>query len=126
MIAIISCAKSKYHGQDIEARQLYWKSNLFRLSYKVIKARHPGIPIYILSAKYGLIPELKHIGTYEQTIKTMTKAEKIAMRESLPLHDDYIFIGGSEYKSVLPYPPFLEYGKGLPIGKKMQYLKSLL
>lgn len=126
MIAIISCAKSKFNAHNVEARQLYWKSALFRLSYLVIKKIHPDLPVYILSAKYGLIPETERISTYEKTVKSMGKAEKDAMKASLPLHGPYVFIGGSEYKKVLPYPPMIEHGKGLSIGRKLKYLKSLL
>lgn len=84
------------------------------------------MPVFILSAKYGLISETEIISHYEQTVKSMTKEEKKAMRDALPLKDEYVFIGGDEYKSVLPFEPKIEYGMKMPIGKKMQYLKSLL
>lgn len=126
MIAIISCTKSKYQGKNNVARQVYWKSNLFRLSYAVIKKLHPDAEIHILSAKYGLIKETEIIDSYEKTVKDMSNAEKEAFKQTIDCPKEYIFIGGSEYKKVLSYPPTVEYGAGLPIGKKMAYLKKLL
>jgi cob(I)alamin adenosyltransferase len=126
MIAIIACTKSKLNAQNIEARLLYFKSNLFRLSYQVIKKYHPDLPIFILSAKYGLIPEDQMVSSYNVTLKEMNKEQKEEFKKRIPEVDDFIFIGGNEYKAVLPKAPFKEYGEGLPIGKKMQYLKSIL
>lgn len=126
MIAVIACVKSKYNATNQEARLIYWKSNLFKLSYLVIKKFHPDVSIFILSAKYGLIKETDIISSYEKTIKTMTKEEKEEMKNKIDQPQDYIFIGGKEYKSILKYLPSKEYGENLPIGKKMQYLKSLL
>jgi len=122
MIGIISCTKGKYKLNNVPARELYWKSTLFRVSYTVLRRFYPEMDIYILSAKYGLIKDTDKISYYNQSFKDMKKKDLPKIEPP----DDYVFIGGSIYKSVLTKSPSKEFGEGLPLGKKVSYLKSLL
>lgn len=120
MIIIISCTKSKYPFKDVEARKLYWKSTLFRFSYAVAKKKYPDLPIFILSAKYGLISENEKIDYYD----TSFKDKENQMIIHIP--DDFIFIGSALYKSMMDRTPIEDIGGGLSIGNKLSYLKGLL
>lgn len=126
MIAIISCSKKKLKRNRIKARDLYSASPLFRYSYQYIKKFYPDIPIYILSAKYGLIPEETIIDYYDQTLKDYSKEELSFFRKKLDFSGDYIFIGGKIYKKAIGKEPIRDIGGGLSIGKKMRYLKGEL
>lgn len=126
MIAIISCSKKKLKRNRIKARDLYSASALFRYSYQYIKKFYPDIPIYILSAKYGLVSEDTVIDYYDQTLKDYSKEELNNFRKKLDFVGDYIFIGGKIYKKAIGKEPILDIGGGLPIGKKMKYLREEL
>lgn len=126
MIAIISCAKSKVKRNGIEAKNLYSKSYLFRLSYSYIKKFYPYIPIYILSAKYGLIKEDTIVDYYERTLNDFSKRELMEFAKGIDLKEDYIFIGGKKYLEVLGKRPVKNIAGGLPIGKKIKYLRDRL
>lgn len=129
MIAIISCSARKIKRNNIKARDLYWASALFRYSYKHIKKYYPDVPIYILSSKYGLIPEDKIVNYYSVTLKEFNKEElskfcKRIRSNSILIANEYIFIGGKKYKEVLGKEPLVNIGGGLPIGKKLSFLKE--
>ena len=126
MIAIISCSKKKIKRNRVKAKDLYSASPLFRLSYLYIKKFYPDLPIYILSAKYGLIGENKIIDYYEKTFKDSSRSERVEMSKAYKDLDDFIFIGGKMYKEVLGKEPVKDIGGGLPIGKKIQFLKREL
>ena len=73
LVALISCVKSKREGRH-PAKELY-TSPLFRKMLAFAESRKPDL-IYVLSAKYGLVPIEKEIDSYEQTLATMSKAER--------------------------------------------------
>jgi hypothetical protein len=71
--AIIACTKNKRRG-TWPAIQLYDASSLFRLSVET--ARADGLPILILSTKYGLVEPDELLTWYEQPLETMTPDQR--------------------------------------------------
>jgi hypothetical protein len=126
MIAIISCSKQKVKRKGIKAKNLYSASPLFRLSYKYIKKYYPHLPIYILSAKYGLIKEDTIVDYYNKTFKDYSKKERIELSKQYKDLEDYVFIGGAIYKEILGKEPVRDIGGGLKIGQKLRFLKEEL
>ena len=68
---LISCAKTKAKTGRM-AKDLY-VSPIFKKSYTW--AKRYKLPIYILSAKHGLIKDDQYIDPYDKTLKTMTNQE---------------------------------------------------
>lgn len=73
-IALISCAKEK-RNYPCAAHDLYSASTLFSASYKYAKSR--ADKIFILSAKYGLVPENMTITPYNQTLKEINRKQQL-------------------------------------------------
>ncbi len=69
---LIGCTVSK-RNKPCKAGEMYIPSQLFRKSF--ILAKKTGLPIYILSAKYGLISENRIIAPYDLTLKLMSQTE---------------------------------------------------
>ena len=65
-IALISCTSRK-KAYKCPARDLYSESPRFRLAYALAKLVADNI--FILSAKYGLVPEHMIIEPYNETLK---------------------------------------------------------
>jgi hypothetical protein len=72
-IVLISCVSKKLPCMA-KAKDLYI-SSLFKLSLEYAKSLNAD-EIYILSAKYGLLPLDKEIGPYEQTLNRMSARER--------------------------------------------------
>jgi cytoplasmic iron level regulating protein YaaA (DUF328/UPF0246 family) len=70
--ALVACCKQK-KNYPTEAIELYC-SPLFKKSVEYAKSF--GLPIYILSAKYGLISASRTIAPYDLTLNKMTASEK--------------------------------------------------
>jgi hypothetical protein len=68
-VTIIACTKQKRRG-TWPAIQLYDVSALFRECVKVAKS--DGLPVLILSTKYGLVEPEAQLAWYEQPLETMT------------------------------------------------------
>lgn len=124
---LISCVSLKQKKPCI-AREMY-VSPLFKKS--LIYAQRTGLPIYILSAKYGLIPEDKIITPYDLTLNTMSKKELMAW--ALMVSDQIknmigggalLVLAGSRYLSFtqLIDNKIIDPMNKLPIGKRLQWL----
>ena len=72
-IIIISCISKKL-PHKAKAKDLYI-SALFKLSFQYAKSLNVN-DIYILSAKYGLLPLDQEVEPYEQTLNRMSKRER--------------------------------------------------
>ena len=72
--AFISCVKTK-RAYPCKAKDMYI-SPLFKKAYNYAVKRVPEERIYILSAKYGLIPGEKIIEPYEKTISHARQIEQ--------------------------------------------------
>jgi len=128
---LISCVSLK-QKRPAPAIELY-QSDLFKKSRKFVEKYH--LPIYILSAKYGLIPSSKIIEPYDLTLNTMSKQEiaEWADRVAASVKDDF----GSSPLLVLAGEKYLSFaarcenkiiaplGK-LSFGRRLQYLKKAI
>lgn len=128
--ALISCVKSK-NSRPSKAVDLY-SSALFKHSRKYVERQ--GLPIFILSAKYGLIEGDRIIAPYEKTVNEMDQKElsewgcyvanqsRLYFKENDPL----LVLAGSKYMVFASSVknPIIDPLKGLPIGKRLQWLKT--
>ncbi len=131
-IVLISCVKEK---QDLKckAEELYI-STFFKKSLQYAKSLNPD-KIFILSAKYGLLPLDKEIDTYDLTLNNFKVKElkewsnntlQQLSTESDFKNDQFIFLAGDRYRKYL-LPGINNYKipmQGLGIGKQLQFLKN--
>lgn len=73
-IVFISCVKTK-SDKPCLAKDMY-QSTLFKYSLRYARKLTTDDKIYILSAKYGVLPLNKHISPYELTLNTFTTRKK--------------------------------------------------
>lgn len=77
MIVMISCCKSKLEdGREHPAAELY-TSPLFRKSLEYARRITQDKDIYILSAKYGLLPLEARVRSYDVTLNRMRERETV-------------------------------------------------
>ena len=131
-IVLISCV-SKKRACRAKARDLYI-SPLFRLGLACAAKLRPDA-IYVLSAKYGLVPIDDIIEPYDLTLDSMPTAQVRAWADRVLLQlgeisdlgrDHFVFLAGERYRRfLLPHIRSYEVPlEGLPIGKQLQYLKE--
>lgn len=131
-VVFISCVSKKLPHRAM-AEELY-VSDLFKKSLAYARTLAPK-KIFILSAKYGLVPLDKVIEPYEQTLNTMRdrdvkdwaanvlmemKKEKVDFKK-----DEAIFLAGAKYRKYL-MPEFTHATAPLSklgIGRQLAYLK---
>jgi hypothetical protein len=109
-IALISCTSRK-KAYKCPARDLYSESPRFRLAYALAKL--VADKIFILSAKYGLVPEDMIIEPYNETLKDKSAQERRAwgdmvlneLRKVSDLErDEFIVLAGEVYQeNLLPH-----------------------
>ncbi|MDC0764855.1 hypothetical protein POF51_29475 [Brevibacillus sp. AG] len=131
-VVLISCTKKK-QPLACEAEMMYSPSSLFSKALCYAKQHLKPDHIFILSAKYGLLPLDQVIEPYEKTLNNLSSIErkqwaKIVNEQlaKLPLKKA-IFLAGSKYREDLI--PILEsLGiecevplKGLGIGEQLGY-----
>lgn len=132
-VVLISCVSQKL--DHIAMAQELYVSTLFKLNLKYARLLEPE-KIFILSAKYGLLPLEQKIDPYEQTLNNMRTqevqdwAEKVIkqIREVCSVEEtEFIFLAGEKYrKYILPHMTFVQVPlKGLRIGEQLQKLKEL-
>lgn len=133
-IVLISCVSKKL-PYKAKAKDLYI-STLFKLNMQYAEVLNPD-GIYILSAKYGLLPLEKEIEPYEQTLNNMRSSEvkkwaSMVLEQIKEIYEidntEVTFLAGEKYRKFLI--PELKTFKiplqGLPIGKQLQKLKGLV
>jgi hypothetical protein len=129
-IVLISCV-SKKRSVRSRARDLYI-SPLFKKNLQYALKLHPD-EIFILSAKYGLVPLDEEIEPYDLTLNTMSAKEikdwservlrSLEAQADLQ-HDQFVFLAGAKYRKYLighlahVEVPF----EGLTIGRQLQRL----
>lgn len=114
-IALISCVSKKDKDAEhtpVPAYKLY-TSALFRKAYAYAKNHKPD-RIYILSAKYGLLNEIKKVKAYNQTLNNMSAIQRKAWAqtvlnqiksEGIDLEkDEFIILAGRKYRENLLGP----------------------
>lgn len=132
-IVLISCVSKKLPRRS-KARDLYI-SALFKLSLQYAEKLAPD-GIFILSAKYELLPTDREVDPYEQTLNKMrdhevrTWANRVLaqIRAAVQIDDtEFIFLAGAKYRKYL-LPHMVDYQiplYGLTIGKQLKRLKEL-
>jgi hypothetical protein len=133
-IALISCSKLK-RNYTCAAAEMYAPSELFSLSYQYSK--RIADKIYILSAKYGLIPEDRKIAPYDLTLADMPTIQQLSwangvlqqLSEECDMNgDEFIILAGRHYyQHLLPKLAHWSLPLGsLRIGPRIQFLKQQL
>jgi hypothetical protein len=133
-VVLISCTKEK-RNYPCEAYKLYDESSLFKKSYAY--AHTVSSEIYIISAKYGLVPEYQMIAPYDETLNTKGIDERrewgrktaAQIRSRFDVESiEFVLLAGSRYCE--PLIPYLKYYsmplEGMPLGKRMQVLDEWL
>lgn len=127
--ALIACVKSK-HPRPMAARDIY-SSALFQKSAHFAESK--GLIVYVLSAKYLLIPGDRVIAPYEQTLNKMTKTEieewgvNVADQIKQSFGDDVLLVlAGEKYLSFCQHisNQIINPMKGLSIGRRLQWLNQ--
>ena len=132
-IVLISCVSKKLTHRA-KAKDLYI-STLFKLNLKYAEKLNPD-DIFILSAKYGLLPLDREIEPYEQTLNNMRSNEirqwahlvLEKLNSVCPIDEtEFIFLAGDKYrKYLLPHMRHCQSPlNGLRIGEQLQKLKEL-
>lgn len=132
-IVLISCVSKKLTHRA-KAKDLYI-STLFKLNLKYAEKLNPD-DIFILSAKYGLLPLDREIEPYEQTLNNMCSSDiktwaylVLEQLNSVCSIDEteFIFLAGDKYrKYLLSHMKHFQIPlKGLRIGEQLQKLKEL-
>jgi len=133
-IVLISCVSKKLPHMA-KAKDLYI-SSLFKLSLQYAKSLNVD-GIYILSAKYGLLPLHQEIEPYEQTLNRMSGKERkqwaqgvLAQLRSVAdlKNDKFIFFAGEKYREHL-VPKIEKYDvplEKLRIGEQLRRLKNVI
>lgn len=80
LIGLVSCTKAKL-SCPAAARELYSPSALFRGALGVLSGRADAV--YVLSAKYGLLPLDQVVAPYDQTLKDADRADRAAWAASV-------------------------------------------
>lgn len=133
-IVLISCAAKKDKERQ-KAENLYL-SDLFKKNLAYGRSLNPD-KIFILSAKYNLLPLDREIEPYDLTLNNFKKHElkqwasltiEQLCKESDLQNDLFIILAGAKYRKYLEVHlknkeiPMI----GLPIGKQLQFLTKKL
>jgi len=131
-IVLISCVSKKLN-RPAPAKELY-VSTLFRSALRYAMQLRPDA-IFVLSAKYGLVPIEQKIAPYNLTLNSMPAAQRRAWAERVAgdlrtradlAKDQFIFLAGANYRRHL-IPSMSHFHvpmSGLGIGKQLQFLKN--
>lgn len=85
---IVSCSKNKQKG-TMEASRLYTGQFFSLVS---IIAKRINADLYILSAKYGLIPSTKVISDYDQRINSHSDIQRVKQQSDFSQLDKYHYV----------------------------------
>jgi hypothetical protein len=135
-IVLLSCTKSKLDKKS-PAYQLYSPSPMFQKTMEYGKSLKPD-KMFILSAKYHLVPMNKELEPYDLTLKTMKSDEKktwgaevIKQMKSSginPSSDKFVFLTGAEYmkplKEYIPEENIETPMDGKRMGERLSWLNS--
>ena len=135
-IVLLSCTKSKL-DKPSPAKDMYSPSPMFQKTKVYGEALKPD-RMFILSAKYGLLPMDKQIEPYDLTLKTMKKEEKDKWGETVkqqmgqaginPQSDKFVFLTGSEYmkplEKFIPAENIEKPMEGKRMGERLSWLNS--
>lgn len=132
-IYLISCSSEKVDKKS-PASELYC-SPLFAKSLEYARKQVSDDQIFILSAKYGLVPLSMEIDPYDITLKDMPSEDRKTWAENVYLElekrfnikkDRFIFLAGTAYTEYL-IPKFQyshDFLEGKKIGERLEYLNQ--
>lgn len=134
-IALIGCVKKKLEKPK-KARELYI-SSLFVKSLEYAEKIIEADKIYVLSAKYGLVPIDKVIEPYEKTLKNMKKNERVEWANEVLselskvsdiMKDEYYILAGKNYYEniVTKLKNVKIVMEGLQLGPRLKFLNKEL
>lgn len=128
-IGLVACTKQK-QPYACAAREMYLPSTLFRKASAYCSREYDRW--YILSAKYGLLSPDDIIEPYDQTLKTMSRAEREEWGQQVSsqlakLGDHQYFAhAGSAYLRPLSGVNIVNVLAGLRIGKRLRWYDEQL
>lgn len=138
-VYLIACTKAK-QNYSCTTEEMYMKSSLYRLSYEycINEVKGNCSEIYILSAKYHLLPLSKKISPYNETLINMNSNKKKEwgqvvynqMKETFDMNNThFVFLTGKEYmQPIISYLKNDQYSNPIPqqysLGCKMKWLKD--
>ncbi len=131
VVYLISCTKAKLNCK-CEAEKIYSASPLFKLSLQYAKNRADKKNIFVLSAKFGLLPLDEVIEPYNQTLKDAARSVKkvwsrkveAQLAKSFDLNGTrFVILAGKDYWGELNLPNMQLPLCGMPQGVRMQWLK---
>jgi len=132
-IYLISCSSDKLETKAA-ASELYC-SPLFKKSLEYARKQVSDDQIFILSAKYGLVPLNKVIEPYDVTLKDMPSDERKMWADKVYSelenqfsisNDEFVFLAGTAYTEYL-IPKFKythDFLEGKKIGERLEYLNK--
>jgi hypothetical protein len=132
-IYLISCSSDKL-DRKAPASELYC-SPLFAKSLEYARKQVSDDQIFILSAKYGLVPLSIEIDPYDVTLKDMPSDDRKTWAENVYLelekrfditNDRFVFLAGTAYTEYL-IPKFKyshDFLEGKKIGERLEYLNQ--
>jgi len=135
-IVLLSCTKSKM-DKPCPAKDMYSPSPMFQKTKAYGEGLKPD-KMFILSAKYGLLPMDKQIEPYDLTLKTMKADEKNQWGDMVkgqmskaglsPEKDKFVFLTGSEYmkplEKFIPADNVEKPMEGKRMGERLSWLNS--
>ena len=135
-VVLVSCSAGK-ESKPMPAEKLY-NSDLFKKQLEYAKKLAPNNNIYIISAKYHLVPLNKTIPPYNLTLKEMPSSEREKWSEVVKKQleqkgynlqkDKFVFLAGNAYRQYLePQMKNVEVPfEGLRIGQQKKALLQKL
>ena len=135
-VVLVSCSSGK-ESQAAPAEELY-NSDLFKKQMEYAKKLAPDNNVYIISAKYHLVPLSKTIAPYNLTLKEMPANEREKWSEVVKKQledkgynlqkDKFVFLAGNAYRQYLePHMKNVEVPfEGLRIGQQKKALLQKL
>jgi cytoplasmic iron level regulating protein YaaA (DUF328/UPF0246 family) len=135
-VVLVSCSAGK-EAKSMPAEKLY-NSDLFKKQLEYAKKLASPNHIYIISAKYHLVPLNKTIAPYNLTLKDMPSSDREAWSEVVKKQleqkgynlqkDKFVFLAGKAYRQYLePQMKNIEVPfEGLRIGQQKKALLQKL
>jgi len=135
-IVLVSCSSGK-ESKAMPAEKLY-NSDLFKKQMEYAKKLAPDNNVYIISAKYHLVPLSKTIAPYNLTLKEMPAKEREKWAEVVLKQiqekghnlqkDKFVILAGNAYRQYLePHMKNVEVPfEGLRIGQQKKALLQKL
>jgi|SRR5579871_1141842 len=132
MVTLVGCGRQK-SVRPAQARRLY-TGGLFRLA--AAWAERHARRWFILSAKHGLVEPDQFLAPYDAYLPALSPSERAALnkgvadrlRALVPPTETIVLLAGAEYAAFAPLVPHqvVQPLKGLPLGKRMAWLRRQL